>query len=46
MSELVPAHLESSLLQEVAKFGDDFLETFLLPVYLIHKDTYRKNTQA
>ena len=29
-----PTHLESSLLEKVAEFGDDILETLLLPVYL------------
>lgn len=38
-SQLVPTHLESCLLEKMAKFGNYFLETFLLPVYLICKHT-------
>lgn len=40
LSDLMPTYLESCLLEEMAKFGYDFLETLLLPVYLfIH--TYK-----
>lgn len=35
-------HLESRLLEKMAKFGSDFLETLLLPVYLICKRTHTK----
>lgn len=38
----MPAHLESCLLEKMAKFRDDFLETLLLPVHLMCKRTYRK----
>lgn len=41
-SDFVPAHLESCLLEKMAKFRDDFLEALLLPVYLMCKRTYRK----
>lgn len=41
-SQLMIHYLEPCLLQKMTKFGNDFLETLLLPVYLICTHTQRK----
>lgn len=45
-SGLLQTHLESCLLEKMAKFGSDVFETLLLPVYLICTHTKEKYTDV